>query len=74
MNAHDKGRQHGFAERLKFIAISKEAFQRIGQYACLVEYDQAQKQQEYLAGWMENWQEPHPKDCACDVCQDILTY
>jgi hypothetical protein len=69
MNAHDKGHQHGFAERLQYIKISKVTFQRIGEAAAKKEYKQVEKQADYLAGWMENYHEPHPQDCTCSTCE-----
>ena len=69
MNAHTKGREHGFAERLKYIKISKATFQRIGEQVASKEYKQPEKQAEYLQGWMENYREPHPQDCTCSTCE-----
>ncbi len=68
MNAEGKGREHGFAERLRYIQITKEQFQQLGEQAAKQIYSIPEKQTAYLAGWMENWKEPHPHDCTCDVC------
>lgn len=69
MNAHDKGKEHGFAERLKYIKISKSTFQKIGEHVASKEYKIPEKQQKYLAGWMENWKESHAQDCTCSTCE-----
>ncbi len=71
MNATDKGREHGFAERMKYLRISKETFQRLGEHTAKNVYTQAEKQGEYLAGWLENWKEPHPHDCTCSTCSQV---
>ena len=78
MNAHDRGRDHGFAERMKYTRIAKATFQRIGERTAQNEYKLPEKQSEYLAGWMENYHEPHPIECTCSTCEfvrsEIQTY
>ncbi len=71
MNATDKGREHGFAERLKYIRVSKATFQCIGEHTAKQVYKLPEKQSEYLAGWMENYHEPHPAECACSTCEFV---
>ncbi|HZU01570.1 MAG TPA: hypothetical protein VFA10_18015 [Ktedonobacteraceae bacterium] len=61
MNARRKGHEAGFASILSFRSIKKSAFEKIGQAASKRAYKQASKQQEFFAGWMENWSdEPFP--------------
>jgi hypothetical protein len=77
MNAQEKGHEAGFATYLSYAKISKVSFQKIAEHAARRAYKTQQKQQEFLEGWMENWHEPHAKDCTCRDCkdiQDILTY
>lgn len=71
MNAQEKGREHGFATFLSYARISKSAFAKIGEHSAKRAYKTEQKQQEYLKGWMANWNDS-PTPPASD--EDILTY
>lgn len=78
MNAHDAGKELGFAHKISYLRISKEAFEKIGKHQAKHGYLKEKKQAEFLAGWMTNWTEPHPKDCQCKDCTnpdlEVLTY
>jgi hypothetical protein len=77
MNARGKGYVAGFAYALSIIGGSGRHFEAIGMKAAKAAYKRPEKQQEFLAGWMENWAEPHAKDCWCEQCkaaESIETY
>ena len=77
MNAHDRGKEEGFAVSLTYIRITKEQFERVARHHASHAYGRPQKQDEYFSGFMENWREPHAQDCTCTECAsdpEILTY
>ncbi len=78
MNAFERGKEYGFAARIQHISATKERFQNLGEITAKRAYKSEQKQSEYLKGWMENWREPHAKDCTCSDCkfirEEIQTY
>lgn len=70
-NAKDKGRDEGFVCFLSYLRISQESFKKIGETTSKKIYKKPEKQAEFMIGWMENWVEPHPRDCQCKECDNI---
>lgn len=71
MNAQDKGRESGFAYKLTIIGGSKRHFEHVGKQSAQHAYKKPEKQAEFLQGWMDNWQDPHPTDCTCAECVSL---
>ena len=72
MNAHDKGHEAGFAAYLSYARITKAQFEQIGKEVAAHMYKTAQKQAEFLQGWMENWRDEPPPPLPPG--EEILTF
>jgi hypothetical protein len=78
MHAYDTGRDYGLIARIRYMGISRERFEDLGEVTAKRVYKNAQKQALYLQGWMLNFKKPHPADCSCLDCtfirENILLY
>ena len=71
MNAEQTGREAGFTAKISYRKIVKGAFEKVGQRKSFALYRTEAKRAEFMAGWMENWRDPHADDCACKACADV---